>query len=88
MDWKALVERRVDDDPLTRSAEGLDDGCFFCGADTELGPNWTNFATHDGDCSWVEARRALGLPLGPHKVKPIVVAVDYSPGPALRLPLG
>ena len=66
----ALIARLADDDPLTRSVEGLDDGCFFCGADTDYTqPDYAPYAVHDHDCPWVGARRLLRHRLGLHKVK-------------------
>jgi hypothetical protein len=66
---RSLVGRLADDEPLTTSSEGLDDGCFFCGADalSEVrSDGLVIFAEHRTDCAWVEARRALGLGIGEH----------------------
>jgi hypothetical protein len=74
-DLIALIERLAGDDPLTTSTEGLSDGCFFCGADTRYFIGRTssiddyNWAEHDPDCVWVEARRLLGHDITPHKVE-------------------
>lgn len=64
--WKRLVERLVDDQPITWSTEGLDDGCFFCGADYQstFEGGYHTFAHHWVDCPWVEATKALGRELG------------------------
>lgn len=64
----ALMASVVPDNPLTWSHEGLDDGCFWCGARTKYrvipgGQPWQQeaYADHGADCDWVIARRALGL---------------------------
>ena len=74
-DLLTLIARLADENPLTRSTEGLDDGCFFCGADTDdTGrPNYYPYAVHDHDCPWVEARHLLGHDLGLHKVKATII---------------
>lgn len=63
------------EDPMTHSTEGLDDGCFFCGAWSQ---SYYNKETHDFEhfaddhkksCLWVRARQAYGLRLGRHQVK-------------------
>lgn len=65
-----LLERLVDDDPITRSQEGLDDGCFFCGA----WENWDGHKTppipqaHFEDCAWIEAMDFLQRPHPQHVV--------------------
>ena len=69
-DLLALIARLADDDPLTSSTEGLDDGCFFCGAWPKYDPpDYVRYAVHDHDCPWVEARRLLGHDIEPHKVR-------------------
>lgn len=65
-----LIDRLSGGNPLTWSTEGLDDGCFFCGADDKYASGLTyRFATHKADCSWVEARRLLGHDIAPHQVE-------------------
>lgn len=66
-DWLSLCMRLTPADPLTYSTEGLDDGCFWCGAYTA----WDGramYAVHEPNCEWVEARQALGYDLAPHRV--------------------
>lgn len=73
-DLADLLRRLVDDDPIERSMEGLDDGCHWCGADPGYlhGANLTAAdradhieyrCHHRADCPWVEARLRLGMPL-------------------------
>jgi hypothetical protein len=66
-----LIGRLIGDDPLTRSTEGLDDGCFWCGADTLWGSGFVGgyWADHEPDCVWVEAMRILDRDLGKHTVR-------------------
>jgi hypothetical protein len=64
-----LIDRLSGDAPLTWSTEGIDDGCFFCGADATYASGLKHrFAVHKADCSWVEARRLLGHDIAPHQV--------------------
>lgn len=67
---RALLELIVSKDPLTWSAEGIDDGCYYCGADVDYshdtGPD---FAHHDADCPWILSMRYLGRDIGPHTVE-------------------
>jgi hypothetical protein len=59
-----LIGRLIDDEPLTWSREGLDDECFFCGADVQTTGRslWRRFADHESDCAWVAARAILTPP--------------------------
>jgi hypothetical protein len=73
VDVTEVLVRLAVDDPLTWSNEGLDDGCFWCGADPVAiwEPEYHRGAIHDSACAWVAARRLLGLPLGEgHAVAP------------------
>ena len=70
----ALAEELASiDDPFTHSTEGLDDGCFFCGAwarshYNDTSQEFDHWAEHRSRCLWIRARAAFGLPLGLHKV--------------------
>lgn len=66
-----LIGRLIDGDPITHSTEGLDDGCFWCGADDIWAPGLTGgvWADHEPDCEWIEAMRLLGRDLGKHTVR-------------------
>jgi hypothetical protein len=61
--WAQIVDAVVDLDPICRSSEGLDDGCFFCGVE-EVGHFSANTFVrtqhHAPDCLWVAARRLAG----------------------------
>ena len=77
---KKLLRRVADMDPLTYSTDGIDDRCFFCGADTETVAykvtvtdsteitGYRHSATHEPECTWVLARQHLGMGLDGHKV--------------------
>lgn len=69
-----LLVALLPDDPIGRSEDGLQDGCFWCCADVRYrrnGPSSTEWIMHDLDCPWAEGRRILGLPIDPHEVAPI-----------------
>lgn len=53
-------------DPMTHSMEGLDDGCFFCGAAPVYRRGSEPGSHHDAMCAWVDGMRLLGheLPEG------------------------
>lgn len=57
-----VVRELAEVDPVGHSREGLDDECIFCGAWYEhLGEPYADCYHHDG-CTWVAARKLLGLP--------------------------
>jgi hypothetical protein len=66
-----LIARLIDGSPLTRSTEGLDDGCFWCGAEDIWPPRLMGdpWADHEPDCAWIEAMQFLGRDLGKHTVR-------------------
>lgn len=71
----ALLRSIVEEDPLTHSSEGLDDGCFFCGADSQSRYNrdtndFEHWAVHEHSCEWIIARHLFNIPLGFHRVTP------------------
>lgn len=69
-----LLAEVAGEDPLTRSYQGLDDYCLFCGSDTRSTlENLTrvHWARHDHDCLWVRIHDHLGLALpGLHERAP------------------
>ncbi len=73
MSWKALARELAEiDDPTTHSTEGLDDGCFFCGAYSQsvtVDHEFYHFAEHRSRCLWVRARQAFGMGLGRNTIK-------------------
>jgi hypothetical protein len=61
-----FLKRLADEEPGTWSTEGLDDGCFFCGApDTTWrgGTPYKHKIVHESNCDWVVLRGKLGLPV-------------------------
>lgn len=83
------------DDPITWSSEGLDDACFFCGADKAYRRGGRYDQPHEPDCDWLRGRQMLGLPLSmpdrfdatrtvTHVSEPITVRPSSSPGAALQ----
>lgn len=72
-----LLHQIVAEGPVATSTEGLDDCCFFCGADAQW--EWDRdgrwgysgpFAIHEYDCPWVLGRVLFGLGLGRDERKP------------------
>lgn len=80
--WRFLAE----DEPITRSQEGLDDACWYCGADSRskkvprklpdgrhdhpTAYDFVEYAEHDPSCLWVRARLTFGIDLGHHLAAP------------------
>jgi hypothetical protein len=78
--WRSLAE----DDPITHSFEGLDDACWYCGADSRskqvprmlpdgrhahpTAVDFVQYAEHDLSCQWVRARLHFAIPLGHHEI--------------------
>ncbi len=72
--WESLVRELAEiEDPTTHSTEGLDDGCFFCGAWSRsiyINYAFEHFAEHLPSCLWVRARQAFAMNLGRNTIKP------------------
>lgn len=68
----ALVTRLTVADPITRSTEGLDDACMWCQARERewkiSGDHYEIGVIHRRDCAWIDAMKALGRDIAPHKV--------------------